>query len=135
MSDLFTSDEWMARFKDEWNNEPGLSGAWKDLAYSNTFGFGFLGEDNPRCVVICEEGIATYVSSEVPGDLAYDIRAAESDWIKWGGASDAYSLHSTLGAAFTGGKLKFLRGDYAALVRDPRLALPFYTMFLVIGRA
>jgi hypothetical protein len=36
--------------------------------------------------------------------------------------------------AATTGKLKFRKGDYGAMVKDPRMAGPFVKSFSVMGR-
>ena len=35
--------------------------------------------------------------------------------------------------AYTAGKLKFLAGDYAAMIKNPRMAGPFVKSFQVMG--
>jgi alpha-beta hydrolase superfamily lysophospholipase len=38
-----------------------------------------------------------------------------------------------LGMAFTTGKMKFNVGDYFAMIKDPRMAMPFIKSFSVMG--
>ncbi len=40
-----------------------------------------------------------------------------------------------LGMAFTSRKMKFVVGDYSAMIKDPRMAKPFIKSFSVMGRA
>jgi hypothetical protein len=39
-----------------------------------------------------------------------------------------------LGMAFTTGKMKFVVGDYTAMIKDPRMAGPFIKSFSVMGQ-
>ena len=39
-----------------------------------------------------------------------------------------------IGAAYTTGKLKFVQGDYGAMIKDPRMAGPFIKSFAVMAK-
>jgi hypothetical protein len=39
-----------------------------------------------------------------------------------------------LGLAFSTGKLKFKKGDFKAMISDPRMAGPFIKSFAAMGR-
>jgi hypothetical protein len=49
--------------------------------------------------------------------------------------SDLFSAEwmAGLGMAFTTGKMKFQTGDYFAMIKDPRMAMPFIKSFSVMG--
>jgi hypothetical protein len=131
MSDLFT-DDWMKSFMDEWNDEPELSDALAKIDFKSTIGYGFPGEDAPRGILVVEDGKATAAGSYNGEEMNWDIRAAEAQWDKW--ISKPPGMMG-LGAAFTTGKMKFVVGDYGAMIKDPRMAKPFIKSFSVMSRA
>jgi putative sterol carrier protein len=131
MSDLFT-DDWMKSFMDEWNDEPELSDALAKIAFKSTIGYGFHEDDAPRGVLVVEGGKATAAGSYDDQELNWDIRASETQWDKW--ISKPPGMMG-LGAAFTTGKMKFVEGDYGAMIKDPRMAKPFIKSFTVMSRA
>ncbi|MEE9447626.1 MAG: hypothetical protein V3V09_06675 [Arenicellales bacterium] len=131
MSDLFT-DDWMKSFMDEWNDEPDLSDALAKINFNSVIGYGFPGEDQPLGILVVEDGKATAAGSYDGQEMNWDIRAAEGQWEKWIGKPPGMM---GLGAAFTTGKMKFVVGDYGAMIKDPRMAKPFIKSFSVMSRA
>ena len=63
--------------------------------------------------------------------LNWDLRASRDNWEKWCKKPPGMM---GLGMAYTTGKLKFLKGDYAAMVKDPRMAGPFIKSFAVMSK-
>jgi hypothetical protein len=131
MSDLFT-DDWMKSFMDEWNDEAELSDALAKIDFNSVIGYGFHGDDTPRGVLVVEDGKATSAGSYDGQEMNWDIRASEAQWDKW--ISKPPGMMG-LGAAFTTGKMKFIVGDYGAMIKDPRMAKPFIKSFSVMSRA
>ncbi len=131
MSDLFT-DDWMKSFMDEWNAEPDLSDALAKIDFKSTIGYGFSGDETPRGVLVVEGGKAIEAGSYDGQEMNWDIRASEAQWDKW--ISKPPGMMG-LGAAFTTGKMKFIVGDYGAMIKDPRMAKPFIKSFSVMARA
>ena len=129
MADLF-SDEWMNAFMDAWNNEPALAGALAKINFNSVIGYGFQGDDAPTGVITVEDGIVTSAGSYNGEDLSWDIRASAANWDKW--LSKGVGM-TGLGMAYTTGKMKFIVGDYLAMVKDPRMAGPFIKSFAVMG--
>nr|VFJ45558.1 MAG: hypothetical protein BECKFW1821A_GA0114235_101023 [Candidatus Kentron sp. FW]VFJ57156.1 MAG: hypothetical protein BECKFW1821B_GA0114236_103214 [Candidatus Kentron sp. FW] len=130
MAELF-SDAWMKSFMDEWNKEPELADALAAISFSSIIGYGFSGEDNPTGVLVVENGKVTEAGGYAGQDLNWDIRASSDSWEKW--IKKGIGM-AGLGMAYTGGKLKFPKGDYMAMVKDPRMAGPFVKSFTVMGR-
>ena len=64
--------------------------------------------------------------------LNWDLRASADNWQKWF-AKEVGIVG--IAAAYTTSKLKFASGDYAAMVKDPRMAAPFIKSFAVMARA
>lgn len=130
MADLF-SYEWMNQFKDEWNNEPELAEALKSIDFDSVIGYGIDGEDHPRGVIVVEKGQVTDAHTYSGEELNWDIRASSKDWGAW--AKKPPGMVG-LGMAYSTRKLKFITGDYAAMIKDPRMASPFIKSFSVMGR-
>ncbi len=131
MTDLFT-DNWMKSFMEEWNDEPELCDALAKINFESVIGYGFPDDDDPTGVLIVENGMAIEAGSYDGQALNWDIRASEAQWEKWIGKPPGMM---GLGAAFTTGKMKFMVGDYGAMIKDPRMAKPFIKSFSVMARA
>ena len=129
MADLF-SDEWMKSFMDAWNNEPGLSDALAKIDFDSVIGYGFQGDDGPTGVITVEKGKVTAAGAYNGESLSWDIRAKPANWEKW--LNKGVGM-AGLGIAYTTGKMKFVVGDYMAMVKDPRMAGPFIKSFSVMG--
>ena len=130
MADLFSAD-WMTKYMDEWNNDSDLSGALEKIGFTSTIAYGIDGEDAPRGVLIVENGKATAAGAFEGQELNWDLRAKEDNWNKW--AKKGIGMMG-LGTAYATGKLKFKVGDYAAMIKDPRMAGPFIKSFNAMGR-
>ncbi|MBF0283767.1 MAG: SCP-2 sterol transfer family protein [Magnetococcales bacterium] len=130
MAELFSGD-FMAKFADEWNKEPDLSGALAKIGFNSVIGYGVQGEDKPRGVLVVEGGKASKGASFAGETLNWDLRASAENWEKW--RKDGIGMMG-LGMAYTTGKIKFVVGDYGAMVKDPRMAAPFIKSFSVMGR-
>ena len=80
--------------------------------------------------ITVEDGIVTSAGAFNGEDLSWDIRAKPASWDKW--ISKGIGM-TGLGMAYTTGKMKFVVGDYMAMVKDPRMAGPFIKSFSVMG--
>jgi hypothetical protein len=129
MADLFT-DEWMKTYMEAWNNEPALSDALAKIDFNSVIGYGFQGEDAPTGVITVENGKVTAAGAYNGEELSWDIRANQANWDKW--LKKGVGMVG-LGMAYTTGKMKFVVGDYMAMVKDPRMAGPFIKSFTVMG--
>ena len=131
MAELFT-EEWMQNFMAQWNAEPELAGALEQIGFASVVGYGFEGEDQPRGVITVENGKVVSAGTYSGEKLNWDIRCSDAQWKKW--ISKPPGMMG-LGMAFTSGKMKFKVGDYASMLKDPRMAAPFIKSFSVMGRA
>ena len=129
MADLF-SDEWMKGYMDAWNNEPELADALAEINFSSVIGYGFQGDDTPAGVMTVENGKVVSAGAYNGETLNWDIRAKPDNWNKW--LSKGIGM-AGLGMAYTTGKMKFVVGDYTAMLKDPRMAGPFIKSFSVMG--
>ncbi|NOY67285.1 MAG: SCP-2 sterol transfer family protein [Gammaproteobacteria bacterium] len=131
MAELF-SDEWMKSFMEKWNAESGLSDKLAAINFNSAIGYGFDGDDKPLGVLVVENGKATSAGAYQGEELNWDLRATPEHWGKWMKKPPGMM---GLGIAYTSRKLKFNVGDYAAMMKDPRMAGPFIKSFGVMGKA
>ena len=129
MAELF-SDEWMKDYMAKWNGEPELAEALARIGFNSNIGYGLLDEDQPRGILVVENGKVTSAGAYTNESMNWDLRASEDNWNKW---MDKGLGMMSLGAAYMSGKLKFKTGDYTAMVKDPRMAGPFIKTFTVMG--
>ena len=130
MSVLF-SNEWINQLKDLWNNDPEVSDKLAEINFSSVITCGFKNEDTPRCVFVVENGKAISAgvyNGETPD---WDMRADEKNWDKW--VKDPLNM-ATMGLAFTMGKLKFQKGDFKAMIKNPSMAVPFVKSFGLMAK-
>ena len=130
MAELF-SDEWMKSYLEQWNAEPELADALAQIGFNSTIAYGLDGEDQPRGVLVVENGKAVAAGAYNSEELNWDLRASADQWQKW--MSKPPGMMG-LGMAYTSRKLKFEVGDYAAMIKDPRMAGPFIKTFSVMGK-
>ena len=130
MAELFSA-EWMNSFMEHWNAEAELSDALAQIGFNSVIGYGFDGADKPTGVLTVENGKAVAAGAFDGQDLNWDIRASEDQWRKWMAKPPGMM---GLGMAFTSRKMKFMVGDYTAMIKDPRMAGPFIKSFSVMGR-
>jgi|JFJP01.1.fsa_nt_gi putative sterol carrier protein len=130
MAELF-SDEWMKKFMEQWNAEPDLSDALAKINFNSTIGYGFDKEDKPRGILVVKDGKATAAGVYANEELNWDLRATEASWKQW--LEKGIGM-AGLGMAYVSGKMKFKKGDYAAMIKDPRMATPFIKSFTVMGQ-
>ncbi len=129
MPELF-SEEWMKAFMEKWNAEPDLANALEKIGFNSVIAYGFDGEDQPRGVLTVENGKAVDAGPFNGQNLSWDLRASQDNWNKWMKKPPGMM---GLGIAYTSRKLKFLVGDYGAMIKDPRMAGPFIKSFSVMG--
>jgi len=130
MSEMF-SEDFMNGFKDRWNADGELAGALEKIGFNSVIGYGIDGEDNPRGILSIENGHVVEAGAYTGQELNWDLRATEDNWNKWMKKPPGMM---GLGMAYTTGKLKFKKGDYSAMIKDPRMAGPFIKSFAVMGQ-
>ncbi len=129
MSELF-SQQWMDGFKQAWNGEASLYGELAKIDFASTIGYGFINDAQPMGVIVVEKGVVTHAGNYNGEALSWDIRASKADWEKWMKKPPGMM---SLGMAFAARKLQFTVGDYAAMLKDPRMAGPFIKSFQMMG--
>ena len=128
MAKLF-SDEWINELKDAWNNAPDVKDKLADISFNSTITCGFKNEDKPRCVFVVKDGEAVSAGLYNGEEPDWDMRADEADWHKW--VQKPLGM-TGMGIAFTTGKLKFEKGDYASMIKNPSMAGPFIKSFALM---
>jgi hypothetical protein len=129
--DEMFSARWLARFGELWNAEPGLADALGRIGFDASIGYGFTGDNDPRGVLVVKNGrvdAARVYGGEL---LDWDLRADAETWQSW--LSQPPGMVG-LGIAYTTSRLQFVVGDYAVMIKDPRMAGPFMKSFSVMAR-
>ncbi|MCU7959985.1 MAG: SCP-2 sterol transfer family protein [gamma proteobacterium symbiont of Bathyaustriella thionipta] len=129
MAELF-SDEWMKSFMEKWNADPELSGALEQIGFSSVIAYGIDGEDQPRGVINVENGKGVAAGAYNGEELNWDIRCSQAHWEKWMKKPPGMM---GLGASYASRKIKFVVGDYTAMIKDPRMAGPFIKSFAAMA--
>ena len=124
-------EDWMKKFQQAWNVEPGLADALQQINFNSVIAYGFSGADKPVGILTVENGQAVSAGAYNGETVNWDLRASDEHWAKW--AKKPPGMMG-LGVAYTTGKLKFLVGDYGAMIKDPRMAGPFIKSFAVMGK-
>ncbi len=127
---MFTND-WMKQYAEAWNNEPGLSDVLAQINFNSVIGYGIDSDDTPMGYIDVQNGKVVESGSYDGQELNWDLRASQDNWSKW---SKKPPGMVGLGLAYTTKKLKFSKGDYAAMIKDPRMAGPFIKSFGVMGK-
>ena len=125
MTELF-SPEWMDAYKNAWNEEPKLTEPLGEISFSTAIGYGLLDEDAPRGVLIVENGKSTSGGAYDNQEMNWDIRAGADLWEQW--MKNPPNM-TQIGLAYTMRRLQFKQGDYAAMLKEPRMAGPFIKSF------
>lgn len=128
---MFFSEDWMVEFGEKWNSDPELGEALSQIGFNTVIGYGFDGDPQATGVLVIKDGYATEAGAYNGEELNWDLRASAADWEKW---SKKPPGMMALGMAYTTRKLKFVTGDYAAMIKDPRMAGPFIKSFAVMGQ-
>jgi len=128
MAQLFT-DEWINALKDAWNASPEVSGKLAEINFNSVITCGFKDDEKPLCVFVVENGIAVSAGLYNGEKADWDMRASQKDWDKW--CTKPLSMAS-MGMAFATGKLKFVEGDFKAMIKNPSMAVPFVKSFALM---
>ena len=125
------SNEWAKAYMDIWNSDHDITSMLGDAGFSSVVAFGYQGEAAPRFVMTIENGHVISVDSKPEDEIKWDLRAGEDFW--QGMLSTPPGLMK-LGIAYTSRKLRFNKGDYATMVKDPSLAGAFVKCFALMGK-
>jgi hypothetical protein len=130
MSELF-SDDWAKAYMSIWNADGDITSTLKDAGFSSVVAFGFPeDDDHPSFVMTINNGVIASIDKKPQDVIDWDIRAAKDNWISL--ISKPPGLMK-LGIAYTSRKIRFQKGDYATMIKDPGLAGAFVRCFVLMG--
>jgi len=121
----------MKQLKDAWNSEPEVSEALAKINFNSVITCAFKDEEKPRGIFIVENGICTRAGDYNGEDVDWDMRGTQENWEKW--IKKPLTM-TTMGLAVTTGKLKFARGDFKAMIKNPKMAGPFIKSFGLMSK-
>lgn len=130
MPQLFSAD-WMNELKDLWNADPDIKDKLAAINFNSVITCGIKGDAKPLGVFVVENGECVRAGDYNGENPDWDMRASRADWLKW--TKDPLGMVG-LGTAYTFGKLKFLVGDYGAMIKNPAMAGPFIKSFGLMAR-
>jgi len=130
MADLF-STEWAQAFKDAWNADEEITTSLERAGFNSVVAFGLPDNDAPSFIMTIENGTISAINTASTDDIKWDIRATVDDWISLIVKPPGLMK---LGIAYTSRKLRFRKGDYATMIKDPSLAGAFVKSFALMGK-
>jgi hypothetical protein len=130
MADLF-SGEWAQAYKDAWNADKEITASLQRAGFNSVVAFGLPDAAEPAFIMSIQNGLIASVNNTASEDIKWDIRATKDDWLSLIVKPPGLMK---LGIAYTSRKLRFLRGDYATMIKDPSLASAFVKSFALMGK-
>ncbi len=130
MSELF-DEQWMKKYQAEWNKDGEFKQQLKKIQFSSVIGYGFPDEARPRGCIIVENGEAIEAGVYNGENLGWDLRAKKNHWLDWLSREVG---KTSIGLAWSTGKLLFVEGDYKELIKDPDMSFSLIKSFSVMGR-
>lgn len=131
MSELFSAD-WTSKYQQMWNGQDGVAEDLGRMGFSSVVAFGIEGEEQPRCVFHIINGEIVSAGPPKGEDINWDLRASEDNWNH---LLEKPPGLMKLGLAYTSRKIKFNKGDYAVMIKDPGLSGAFVKCFTLMSRA
>lgn len=128
-NDIF-STAWAQDFGQAWNFEPSVVEPLERAGFNACIGYGFIGDAQPLMVIHIQGGRVSRAAAPAGEQLDWDLRASRETWEDW--CKNPPGLMG-LGMAYTTGKLRFEKGDYLAMIKNPVLAAPFARSFAVMA--
>ncbi|MCW8831485.1 MAG: SCP-2 sterol transfer family protein [Gammaproteobacteria bacterium] len=130
MSELF-SKEWGQAYMDAWNADQEITSTLQQAGFNSIVAFGFQEEDAPHFVMTIKDGLVTSVEDQPENDINWDIRATRENWLALIAKPPGLMK---LGIAYTSRKMRFKKGDYATMIKDPSLAGAFVKSFGLMSK-
>ncbi len=130
MADLF-SNEWSQAFKDAWNADEDITSSLQRAGFNSVVAFGLPETADPAFTMTIQNGLISSINTAPSDDVKWDIRATNDDWLSLIVKPPGLMK---LGIAYTSRKLRFTKGDYATMIKDPSLAGAFVKSFALMGK-
>ncbi|MDA3869393.1 MAG: SCP-2 sterol transfer family protein [Gammaproteobacteria bacterium] len=128
MAKLF-SKEWAQAYMDAWNGNDEITSTLEKAGFNSVVAFGFDDEDVPNFVMTIENGYITSLDKQPESAINWDIRASRENWLALIAKPPGLMK---LGMAYTSRKIRFKKGDYATMIKDPDLAGAFVKSFALM---
>jgi len=130
MAELF-SNEWAQAFKDAWNADEEITASLQRVGFDSVVAFGLPDDEVPSFIMTIRNGLVASINNAPVDEIKWDIRATKDNWLSLIVKPPGLMK---LGIAYTSRKLRFTRGDYATMIRDPSLASAFVKSFALMGK-
>ena len=130
MADLF-SKEWAQAFMDAWNADEEITASLQRVGFNSVVAFGLPDDTVPSFIMTIQNGLVSSINTASPDDIKWDIRATTDNWLSLIVKPPGLMK---LGIAYTSRKLRFTKGDYATMIKDPSLAGAFVKSFALMGK-
>jgi hypothetical protein len=131
MPELF-SDDWAEAYRDAWNSDDDITSILRSAEFSSVVAFGFPDdEDHPSFVMTIDNGVVASTDKKPQEVIEWDIRATKDNWISLIAKPPGLMK---LGIAYTSRQIRFKKGDYATMIKDPSLAGAFVRSFVLMGK-
>ena len=130
MADLF-SNEWAQAFMDAWNADEEITTSLERAGFDSVVAFGLSDDDAPAFIMTIQKGSISSINNAPVDDVKWDIRATPENWMSLIVKPPGLMK---LGIAYTSRKLRFQKGDYATMIKDPSLAGAFVKSFALMGK-
>ncbi len=130
MADLFSS-EWAQAFKDAWNADEEITASLQRAGFNSVVAFGLPEDDVPSFIMTIQNGVVSSINNAPVDEIKWDIRATKDNWLTLIVKPPGLMK---LGIAYTSRKLRFTKGDYATMIKDPSLAGAFVKSFALMGK-
>ncbi len=130
MAESFSS-EWSQDFMNAWNADEELTASLQRAEFCSVVAFGFPDTDHPAFVMTITDGLVTAINNNDFDGIKWDIRATKDNWLSLIVKPPGLMK---LGIAYTSRKLRFTKGDYATMIKDPSLAGAFVKSFALMGK-
>lgn len=130
MSELF-SEDWGKAYMEAWNNDGEITSTLRQADFSSVVAFGFHDEEDPRFVMRIENGLIQSLDKHPADEIKWDIRASKENWLALIAKPPGLMK---LGMAYTSRKMRFNKGDYASMIKDPNLAGAFVKSFGLMSK-
>jgi len=129
MHPLFSA-AWMETLAAAWNTDGKMLDNLMENGFDAEIGFGFTDHQRPSGYLKISGGAVTVAGLHGHQSLDWDLRASEENWQLW--LTQGFGLNR-LGFATATGKLRFVKGNYRQMIRNPSMARPFLRVFELMG--
>jgi len=129
MHTLFSA-AWMEALAATWNADEKMLNNLIESGFNAEIGFGFIADERAMGYLKINNGAVVFAGLCGQQTLEWDLRASPENWQLW--LTEGFGL-KRLGFTTATGKLRFVRGNYRQMIRNPSLARPFLRVFELMG--